>query len=94
MNIKLFKYQKLFNLNNLSSYDHLKTLFNQVKKNELLIISRSLSSNLDETKIRNKSNINLKNQKRSFKLNNENLNDTQDEVKFSKKFTFYLFWLL
>lgn len=94
MNIKLFKYQKLFNLNNFSSYDHLKTLFNQVKKNELLIISRSLSSNLDETKIRNKSNINLKNQKRSFKLNNENLNDTQDEVKFRKNFTFYLFWLL
>lgn len=94
MNIKLFKYQKLFNLNNFSSYDHLKTLFNQVKKNELLIISRSLSSNLDETKIRNKSNINLKNQKRSFKLNNENLNDTQDEVKFRINFTFYLFWLL
>jgi hypothetical protein len=80
MTTKLFKYQKLFNLNNLSSYDHLKTLFNQIKKNEFLILSRNLSSNLDETKIRNKSNPNIKIQKRSFKLNNDTLSDTQDEV--------------
>jgi hypothetical protein len=86
MSTKLFKYQKLFNLfNNLSSYDHLKTLFNQVNKNEFLVLSRSLSSNLDETKLRNKSNPNLNIQKRSFKLNNDNLSDTQDEVNRNNK---------